>query len=54
MFCSAKGYSKVRIFVEHESGAKVTQPQLDAMMREFRAGKVDGWSCTSWTDLGTH
>ena len=40
MFCWAKGYSKVRIFVEHESKAKVTQPQADAMMREIRTGKV--------------
>ena len=40
MFCWAKDYSKVRIFVEHESGAKVTRPQLDAMMREIRTGKV--------------
>ena len=40
MFCQARGYSKVRLFVEHESGAKVTRPQLDAMMSEVRAGKV--------------
>ena len=40
MFCQARGYSKVRLFVEHESGAKVTRPQLDAMMSEIRTGKV--------------
>ena len=39
-FCRNRGYSKVRLFVEHESGAKVTRPQLDAMMTEVRAGKV--------------
>jgi DNA invertase Pin-like site-specific DNA recombinase len=40
VFCQARGYSKVRLFVEHESGAKVTRPQLDAMMSEIRTGKV--------------
>jgi DNA invertase Pin-like site-specific DNA recombinase len=40
VFCHARGYSKVRIFVEHESGAKVTWPQPDAMMGEIRSGKV--------------
>ena len=40
VFCQARGYSKVRLFVEHESGAKVTRPQLDAMMSEVRTGKV--------------
>ena len=40
MFCQARGYSKLRIFVEHESGAKVTRPQLDAKMSEVRTGKV--------------
>ena len=39
-FCRGRGYAKVRLFVEHESGAKVTRPQLDAMMAEVRAGKV--------------
>ena len=39
-FCQARGYPKVRLFVEHESGAKVTRPQLDAMMSEVRTGKV--------------
>jgi DNA invertase Pin-like site-specific DNA recombinase len=39
-FCQTRGYSKVRLFVEHESGAKVTRPQLDAMMSEVRAGKI--------------
>jgi DNA invertase Pin-like site-specific DNA recombinase len=42
VFCQAKGYAKVRLFVEHESGAKVTRPQLDAMMSAVRTGKVDG------------
>ena len=40
MFCQARGYSKVRLFVEHQSGAKLTRPQLDAMMSEIRTGKV--------------
>ena len=40
MLCQARGYLKVRLFVEHESGAKVTRPQLDAMMSEIRTGKV--------------
>ena len=40
VFCWAKAYSQVRIFVEQESGSKVTRPQLDAMMREIRTGKV--------------
>jgi DNA invertase Pin-like site-specific DNA recombinase len=39
-FCQTRGYSRIRLFVEHESGAKVTRPQLDAMMGEIRAGKV--------------
>ena len=39
-FCRTRGYLKVRLFVEHESGAEVTRPQLDAMMGEVRAGKV--------------
>jgi DNA invertase Pin-like site-specific DNA recombinase len=39
-FCQSRGYSKVRLFVEHESGAKVTRPKLDAMMSEVRAGRV--------------
>jgi DNA invertase Pin-like site-specific DNA recombinase len=38
VFCRARAYSKVRLFVEHESGAKVTRPQLDAMMSEIRTG----------------
>ena len=38
--CQAIGYSKVRLFVEHQSGAKVTRPHLDAMMSEVRTGKV--------------
>jgi DNA invertase Pin-like site-specific DNA recombinase len=41
-FCKTRGYSKVRLFVEHESGAKVTRPQLDAMMSEVLAGKGSG------------
>jgi DNA invertase Pin-like site-specific DNA recombinase len=41
VFCQTRGYSKVRIFVEHESGAKVTRPQLDAMMSEIRTGLGD-------------
>ena len=39
-FCQTRGYSRIRLFVERESGAKVTRPQLDAMMSEIRAGKV--------------
>jgi DNA invertase Pin-like site-specific DNA recombinase len=39
-FCQARGYSRIRVFVERESGAKVTRPQLDAMMSEIRSGKV--------------
>lgn len=39
-FCRGRGYAKVRLFVEKESGAKVTRPQLDAMMAEVRSGKV--------------
>ena len=38
-FCQAKGYSKVRLFVEPESGTKVTRPQLDARMSEVGVGK---------------
>ena len=39
VFCQARGYAKARLFVERESGAKVTRPQLDAMMSEIRTGK---------------
>ena len=40
LFCCARGYSEVRFFVENESGAKVTRPQLEAMMNDARAGAV--------------
>jgi hypothetical protein len=40
VFYQARYYSKVQLFVEHESGAKVTRPQPDAMMGEIRTGKV--------------
>lgn len=39
-FCRSRSYAKVRLFVERESGAKVTRPQLDAMMADVRSGKV--------------
>jgi DNA invertase Pin-like site-specific DNA recombinase len=39
-FCRGRSYAKVRLFVEKESGAKVTRPQLDAMMTDVRSGKV--------------
>ena len=39
-FCQGRGYAKVRLFVEKESGAKMTRPQLDAMMGEIRSGRV--------------
>ena len=42
MFCQGRIYSKDQICVEHESGAKVTRSQLDAMMSAVRTGKVDG------------
>jgi len=37
--CISRGYSKVRPFVEKQFGAKVTRPQLDAMMGEIRTGQ---------------
>jgi putative DNA-invertase from lambdoid prophage Rac len=40
LYCQARGYAHLRRFVEKESGAKVSRPQLDAMMAEIRAGKV--------------
>lgn len=39
-FCSQRGFTPVRIFVEHESGAKVSRPQLDLLLAEARAGRV--------------
>ena len=39
-FCKARGYADPKVFVEKESGAKTSRPQLDALMAEIRAGKV--------------
>ncbi len=39
-FCKARGYANPKVFVEKESGAKTSRPQLDALMAEIRAGKV--------------
>jgi DNA invertase Pin-like site-specific DNA recombinase len=39
-FCCSRGYATDRLFVERESGAKVTCPQLAAMMAEVRSGRV--------------
>ena len=40
-FCRLRGYTNQRVFIERESGAKVTRPQLDALMALVRSGKVD-------------
>jgi Resolvase, N terminal domain len=40
-FCQTKGYSRIRLFVELQSGAKVTRPQLEAMLAEVRSCKVE-------------
>ena len=35
-----RGYPRIRLFVERESGAEITRPRLDAIVTEVRGGKV--------------
>ncbi len=39
-FCHARGFGNLRYFLEKESGAKMSRPQLDVLMAMVRAGRV--------------
>jgi hypothetical protein len=49
-----RGYPRIRLFVERESGAEITRPRLDAIVTEVRGGKVARGGATSWTGLVDH
>jgi DNA invertase Pin-like site-specific DNA recombinase len=40
-YCQQRGWKKVQVFQDKISGAKSTRPELDRMVKEIRAGRVE-------------
>ena len=40
-FCRLRRWSNTVQYIEKESGAKASRPQLDQMMNDMRAGRVE-------------
>src|SRR5271165_5975170 len=40
-YCQQRGWKKVEFFVDKISGEKSTRPELDRMLKEVRAGRVE-------------
>jgi len=51
-YCRQRGWSSTVLYTETESGAKVSRPQLNALMADIRAGKVGRVVCYKLDRLG--
>jgi DNA invertase Pin-like site-specific DNA recombinase len=40
-YCDQRGWTEVKFFTDKISGAKASRPQLDKLMHELRAGRVE-------------
>jgi DNA invertase Pin-like site-specific DNA recombinase len=40
-YCDQRGWTKVKLFTDRISGAKASRPQLDKLIQELRAGRVE-------------
>src|SRR5689334_1601999 len=50
--CRLRQWKNVVVYTEQESGAKVTRPELDRLMKEIRSGKVERVVCYKLDRLG--
>ena len=40
-YCRQRGWKELTYYVDRISGAKASRPELDRMMRDIRAGKIE-------------
>lgn len=51
-YCRARRWENLTFYMEKECGACVTRPELDRMMTDIRAGKVERIACYKLDRLG--
>jgi len=51
-YCTARSWHSTRLFRDGISGSKATRPELDQLMREVRAGRVERIVCYKLDRLG--
>jgi len=51
-YCTHRGWTDVKFYIDRISGASCSRPQLDAMMKDVRSGKVARVVCYKLDRLG--